>query len=125
MESSKSKEKERKGDNKKAVTEICKKIAYHIDIDNIKRRESKNSSKPGPIIVYLSDLSNRNQLLTLSMKFRHESGFIWSPDLTQAERALEFELSKKRSEANKTLEENSPFRYAIRGNQVVKFKKHF
>ena len=127
-ESSKSIEKERKEDDKKAVTEICEKIGYSINIDNINRLKSKNSSKPGPIIVYLSDLANRNQLLTLSKKLRHESGcenIYMSPDLTQVERALDFELRKKRNEANKALEENSPFRYAIRGNQVVKFKKHW
>jgi hypothetical protein len=46
-----------------------------------------------------------------------------SPDLTHAERELDYKLRLKRNEQNKTLESTSPFRYAIRGSQVVKIKK--
>ncbi len=45
------------------------------------------------------------------------------PDLTEAERLLDFQLRKKRNEMNNKLEKDSPFRYAIRGNQIVRFKK--
>jgi hypothetical protein len=43
--------------------------------------------------------------------------------MTEAERLLDYELRKKRNELNAELTEESPFRYAIRGNQIRKFKK--
>jgi hypothetical protein len=45
------------------------------------------------------------------------------PDLTEAERLQDFELMKKRNNLNSKLDANSSFQYAIRGNEIVQFKK--
>jgi hypothetical protein len=96
-----------------------------IEFENFKRLKSK-TSKPGPIVVYLKEQADRNKILFGSKKLRALNGcesIYMSPDLTHAERELDYQLRLKRNEQNKTLESTSPFRYAIRGSQVVKIKK--
>ena len=44
------------------------------------------------------------------------------PDLTEAQRLQNYKLRKERDELNEKREPNAPFRYAIRGDAVVKFK---
>ncbi len=91
-----------------------------------RRLRSKDQSKPGPILVELKEEANRNPLLLAAKKLRDSNIFksvYLSPDLTETERALDYELRKQRNEANNGLSQDSPFRYGIRGNQIVKFKK--
>ena len=91
----------------------------------VRRLKSKDTNKPNPIIVELSDVSFRNPLLLEAKRLREKEGYISiynSPDLTKAQRSLDYDLRKKRNEANSTLEEDSPFRFGIRGNQLVKIK---
>jgi hypothetical protein len=84
------------------------------------------SSKPGPIIVELSDVSERNPLLTAAKKLRNLDNFkgvFISPDLTEAERYLNYQLRMKRNELNNNIDlKTSPFRYGIRSSGVVKLK---
>ena len=51
----------------------------------------------------------------------YKSVFI-SPDLTDAERMEDFELRKKRDQMNSERQVDAPFRFAIRGSAIVKFR---
>jgi hypothetical protein len=64
-------------------------------------------------------------LLLKAKKLRGHQDFdeiFISPDLTEAERLEDKELRMKRDELNKNRDPEAPFRYAIRGNQIVRFK---
>jgi hypothetical protein len=117
---------DKRADDDAKIKEIFKTVGKE-DVEPIyfRRLRSKDTSRPGPILVELSDAAIRNPLLLAAKKLResesHKSVFI-SPDLTEAERSLDYELRKQRKEANEKLEQNSPFRYGIRGNQLVKIK---
>lgn len=90
-----------------------------------RRLRSKDSSKPGPILVELNESATRNPLLLAAKKLRETTNYksvYISPDLTEAERKLDYELRKERNDLNSKLEENSPFRHVIRGNQIIKLK---
>ena len=91
-----------------------------------RRLKSKDTNKPGPILVEFEDAAIRNPILLAAKKLReveeYKTVYI-SPDLTETERALDYELRRQRNEANSKLEANSPFRYGIRGNQIIRFKK--
>lgn len=92
-----------------------------------RRLRSKDSSKPGPILVELTDVSVRNPVLLAAKKLRgsedHKLVYI-SPDLTEAERQLDYKLRQERNKLNASLTADSPFRYGIRGNQIQRFKKN-
>ena len=57
----------------------------------------------------------------MKQKSGYESVYI-APDLTEAERMEDRNLRKQRDELNSKRNSGDPFRYAIRGNQIVKFK---
>ena len=89
----------------------------------MRRLKSKDTNKPGPIIIELSDVCFRNPLLLAAKRLREKEAYksiYISPDLTEAQRSLDYDLRKKRNEANSTLAEDSPFQYGIRGDQLVK-----
>jgi hypothetical protein len=91
-----------------------------------RRLKSKDTTRPGPILVELKEEANRNPLLLAAKKLREIETFklvYISPDLTETERALYYELRKQRNEADRSLPTDSPFRYGIRGNQLVRFRK--
>lgn len=91
-----------------------------------KRLKSKDQAKPGPILVELTDASLRNPVLLAAKSLRNSSAYksvYISPDLTEAERQLDYQLRQERNKLNTELGNNSPFRYGIRGNQLQKFKK--
>ena len=46
-----------------------------------------------------------------------------NPDLTESERIMDHELRVERNKLNANLDQNSPFRFGIRGNDIVKVKK--
>ena len=76
-----------------------------------RRLKSKDTTKPGPIIIELSDVSFRNPLLLAAKRLRekgYKSIYI-SPDLTEAQRSLDYDLRKTRNEANSTLAKTPPF----------------
>lgn len=117
----------RKEDEKKIAEIMCK-----IGQDDVKpvfsrRLKSKDAQKPGPLLVELSDKSLRNPILLAAKKLKnyneHERVYI-SPDLTEAERQLDFQLRQERNKLNAALGSESPFRYGIRGNQLQRFKKN-
>ncbi len=118
---------EKRAEDEEKIKEILNAIGKNdITPAYTRRLKSKDTSKPGPILVELKDDAIRNPLLLAAKKLREKEEFrtiYISPDLTETERALDFELRKQRNEANSKLEENSPFRFGIRGNQIVKFKK--
>mgnify|MGYP003555905975 FL=1 len=92
----------------------------------IKRLRSKDQAKPGPILVELTDASLRNPTLLAAKGLRSNSTYkavYISPDLTEAERQLDYQLRQERNKLNAQLGNDSPFRYGIRGNQLHKFKK--
>ncbi|CAF0894727.1 unnamed protein product [Brachionus calyciflorus] len=80
-----------------------------------------------PILVQLACEKDRNELLIQAKILRtlpgHQNIFI-NPDLTQTQRMVDKELrvlrnSKNEEESN----QNSPFRWRIRGFELVRFKK--
>lgn len=111
---------------KKAIEDLLKTIGKeNVKPIHLRRFKSKNAAKPGPILLELSE-GERNPLLLASKKLREKQDFkevYICPDLTEAERLQDFELRKKRNDLNSKLDANSPFRYAIRGNEIVRFKK--
>ena len=92
-----------------------------------RRLRSKNASKPGPILVELADASLRNPVLLAAKNLRSNDNYktvYVSPDLTEAERQLDYQLRQERNKLNSNLAADSPFRYGIRGNQIQRFKKN-
>ena len=91
-----------------------------------RRLKSRNVYKPGPILVELNEASLRNPVQLAAKKLRsideHKLLYV-SPDLTVAERELDFKLRQERNKMNGELGTDLPFRYGIRGNQLQKFKK--
>ena len=75
--------------------------------------------------MILNEDSERNPLSAKSKLLREKQDykevFIF-PDLTEAERMENYELRKKRDKMNGERIANLPYRYAIRGNGIVKFK---
>ena len=120
---------EKKAEDQQKINEILLTIdKSDVHPVYIRRLKSKDTSKPGPILVELSDLSIRNPVLLAAKKLRssniHRSVYI-SPDLTEAEKQMDFILRKERNKLNSELSPESPFRNGIRGNQVQRFKKIF
>jgi hypothetical protein len=117
---------DKKADDGEKIKEIFNIIGKsNVSPVYARRLKSKDTTKPGPIIVELSDVSLRNPLLLAAKNLREKEGYksiYISPDLTEAQRSLDYDLRMKRNEANSTLVEDSPFRYGIRGNQIVKIK---
>ena len=78
------------------------------------------------IRVGLSEQSERNPLLLAAKKLRvleqYKTVYI-SPDLTDAERLDDYNLRKQRDEMNRSREADTPFRYAIRGNSIIKINR--
>ena len=98
------------------------------------KSRSKNSfrwnfyfKKTGQILVKFADASLRNPVLLAAKKLRtsedHKLVYI-SPDLTEAERQLDYKLRQERNKLNASLTADSPFRYGIRGNQLQRFKRN-
>jgi hypothetical protein len=118
---------DKKADDELKIKEILR-VIDKPDISPVysRRLKSKDSNKPGPVLVELSDTSLRNPVLLAAKKLRevdeYKSVYI-SPDLTEAERQLDYKLRQERNKLNAELGPDSPFRYGIRGNQVQRFKK--
>ena len=116
---------DKKADDGKKIKEIFNVIGKsNVSPVYARRLKSKDTNKPGPIIIELSNVSFRNPLLLAAKRLR-EKGYkliYISPDLTEAQRSLDYDLRKKRNEANSTFAEDSPFQYGICGNQLVKIK---
>ena len=105
-------------------------IFNFIGKENVKpkfiRRLRSKSDKPGPILIELSEESERNSLLISAKKLRsdeQQKNIYISPDLTEAQRLQDFKLRSERNELNAARNENDPFWFGIRGNQIIKFKK--
>ena len=111
-------------EDKTKVEKIINETGASAVVTFVKRLRSVGS-KPGPVLVGLSEAADRNPLLLKAKKLREKDEFknvYICPDLTEAERMEDRSLRQKRDEMNKSRKENEPFRYAIRGNQIVKFR---
>ena len=65
----------------------------------------------------------RNPVLLAAKKLRLDDNYkkiYISPDLTEAERKLVFELRQERNKLNKELGENTPFRYCIESSDSTR-----
>ena len=115
-------------EDKIKVVNIFKEIeAKESIIKFVKRIRAKDTSRPGPIVVGLSDVSERNPVLIAARKIRNNNKdemkqIYFSPDMTEAQRLEDYQLRQKRNELNNSRKDTDPFRYAIRGNQIVKFR---
>ena len=110
--------------DKETVQNILAKIEVKIKPVFVKRMNGKEG-RPGPILVGLPEVSDRNPTLLASKKLKEmpefENVYI-SPDLTEAERHEDYLLRKKRNDMNDARPPGSSFRYAIRANNIVKLK---
>jgi hypothetical protein len=73
----------------------------------------------------LNEATERNPILAKAKELRNKAIYAdvyISPDLTEAERLQDYELRKQRDKMNDERKKEDPFRYAVRGNAVVKFK---
>jgi hypothetical protein len=119
---------EKRAEDEQKISDILKFIEKS-DVKPVytRRLKSKDSSKPGPILVEFADASLRNPVLLAAKKLRtsedHKLVYI-SPDLTEAERQLDYKLRQERNKLNASLTADSPFRYGIRGNQLQRFKRN-
>ena len=117
---------DKKAEDMVKIKDILNKIEKSdVNPNYIRRLKSKDSAKPGPILVELSDSSIRNPVLLAAKKLRNFDNYksvYNSPDLTEAERQMDYELRKERNRLNESNPTDSPFRYGIRGNQVQRFK---
>jgi len=115
---------EKQADDKKRVEKIINQTGASATVTFIRKFKSK-SERPDPILVGLSEAADRNPLLLKAKNLRsseeHKNIYI-APDLTDAERMEDRNLRKRRDELNQQRASGEPFRYAIRGNQIVKFK---
>ena len=90
-----------------------------------RRLKTKAVGKPGPVLVVLNEISERNPILSKAKLLRDKANYknvFISPDLTAAERMEDYELRQKRDKMNNERMSGAPFRYAIRGSSIVKFK---
>jgi hypothetical protein len=115
---------EKRAEDEKKIKEILISFdKYEVKPVFSRRLNSKEPSKPGPILVELAEVSLRNPVLLAAKKLKtskdHMDVYI-SPDLTEAERRLDFELRQERNKLNSQLGKEVPFRYGIRGNQLNK-----
>ena len=88
-----------------------------------KRLKTKNPSKFRPIVVEFKTKENRNDIISASKRLREKPEFkdvYINPDLTYVQRQFDKVLRKERDDKNAKLSTGSPFRWGIRGNQVVK-----
>lgn len=119
---------EKKAEDEQKIKEVLQFIEKS-DVKPVytRRLKSKDQSKPGPIIVELSNDSERNPLLLAAKKLRsserYEKIYI-SPDLTEAQRKEEYDLRQLRNELNSKLDADSPFRYGIRGDRCKPIPKN-
>lgn len=124
---SKVEEEEKVEDDKKTVEKILNDIGVNIQTSYIKRLKSRKNDKPGPILLELKEAADRNVVLKAAQKLRENintKAIFFNPDLTEAERLLDYQLRKERKNLNEKLDSSSPFRYGIRGNQIVKIKRN-
>jgi hypothetical protein len=125
-ESSKEALSEKRDEDKISVKNVLTAIGKgDVEPVNTRRLRSKNELKPGPIVIELSDKSERNPILASAKKLKTNPSYkevYLGPDMTEAERLLDFQLRAKRNELNSSLDKDSPFRYGIRGTEVIKFK---
>ena len=126
-ESSKENVDDMKKEDENCVFNVLKAIGKEdIKPTFIKRIKSKKLNIPGPILVELPNEADRNPVLASAKKLaksEYKDVYI-SPDLTEAERLLEYELRTERNKLNQSLEQSSPFRYGIRNNQIIRINKN-
>ena len=115
-------------ENKKIVNDILSEIGKSEVVPvYVKRLRAKNGENSGPIIVEFKEIYDRNSVLKSAKVLRTIEGYkkiYINPDLTESERIMDHELRTERNKLNGNLDQNSPFRFGIRGNDVVKIKKH-
>ena len=88
----------------------------------VKRLRAKNGENSGPIIVEFKEIYDRNSVLKSAKILRTKNGYkqiYINPDLTESERIMDHELRVERNKLNANLDQNSPFRFGIRGNDIV------
>ena len=85
----------------------------------------RNRAAP-PILVKLPEGHTRENVLGAAKKLRDIDGYksiYINPDLTESERSLDWSLRQERKRLNEEENKTSqPFRWAIRGAQLVRFK---
>ena len=116
---------EQQEEDKEEISKLFGELNIQVIPVYQRRLKTKSHEKPGPVLVILNEVSERNPILSKAKLLRempnYKSVFI-SPDLTDAERMEDFELRKKRDQMNSERQVDAPFRFAIRGSAIVKFR---
>ena len=85
------------------------------------------SNKIAPIRVTIKENTDffANQIANAAKKLKDNAKYktvYINPDLTQSQQVLLKDLIKKRNSENEKLDQDTDFRYGIRGDSVVKIK---
>ena len=95
-----------------------------ISVQRIKLNNPSSAEKPPPIIVKMTgfDYSVVPDILKNAKNLKNSewNGVFVAPDLTRLDREFGKRLRNERDKLNNDLGTSSPFRYGIRGRQVVK-----
>lgn len=102
-----------------------------VQIRQVRRLNSKNEGKPGPIIVELKESKERWRVLKEAKKLRNSEKFskvFIAADLTLTQREVQRELLNERKRKNEQLIKDNggqtgDFFYGIRNNKVVRIQK--
>jgi hypothetical protein len=119
---------EKNNDDKKIINEIFEEIGKGNEkpIKIIRLKNKKDAKTPPPIIAVLPENCERNKVLLATRELRKNVNYtnvFINPDMTLAERQIDSQIRKERNKKNLLLleiEPNSPFRWCIRRNEVIK-----
>lgn len=111
------------------ITEILNVIGLtNDDVSFSKRLNTKKASNCRPIVVELKNITNKKLALINSRKLATHENFKTyrvSPDLSPAERELEYQLRKDRNIRNDKLRNDNPdapFHWGIRDGAIIKIR---
>lgn len=110
-------------EDEEKVSAIFEKIGTG-DLQRNKVKRLRSQKGPGPLIIELNSIQDRNEVLKNAKKLRNDatsSGIYISPDMTLAERVIQKDLKRKcRVENDKIRDKNKGFHFGIRSNRIVK-----
>ena len=117
---------DQKLEDTKTVQKLLEAIGTENDaVEQIRRFESSKNSRAPLVWIKLKASCKRNDVLAAAKKLKGIKQFdkvFLHPDMTESERALDWNLRKQRNELNaKELEKNQPFHWSIRSNALKRF----
>jgi hypothetical protein len=122
-ESSKTTTEEKKIDDSLEIQQLLSQVSIPNEkVIRCYRIRSRDTQKPGPLIVEMEDKKTRNEFLKMSHR-KFQNVYV-NPDLTEAQRDLDKKLRDEMKQKNAKLDWDScAFYYRIRNNEVVQINK--